>query len=96
MSTEPPPPSQVKHPWRAVLRTVTTATLALLPLLPSIADAADIDEIPAVARFLAMTIMIQRVLTLPGVEKWLQRYAPWLAAEGYEGQHRKEDQPNED
>lgn len=96
MSTEPPQPSQVRHPWRAVLRTVATATLALLPLLPQMADAADIDEIPAVAQFLAMTIVVQRVLSLPGVEMWLKEYMPWLSAEGYHGRHRKEDQPNED
>ena len=97
MSTEPPPPSQVRHPWRAVLRTVVTATLALLPLLPQIADTANIDEIPAVAQFLAMTIVVQRVLSLPGVEMWLKEYVPWLAAEAaYRGRHRKEDQRNED
>lgn len=96
MSTEPPPPSQVRHPWRAVLRTVATATLALLPLFPQMADAANIDELPAVAQFLAMTIVVQRVLSLPGVELWLKNYMPWLAAEGYRGRHRKEDQPNED
>ena len=97
MSTEPPPPSQVRYPWRAVLRTVATAILALLPLLPQIADAADIDEIPAVAQFLAMTIVVQRVLSLPGVELWLKEYVPWRAAgAAYHGRHRKEDQPNEE
>lgn len=60
------------------------------------ADAANIDEIPAVAQFLAMTIVVQRVLSLPGVELWLKNYMPWLAAEGYRSRHRKEDQPNED
>lgn len=60
------------------------------------ADAANIDEIPAVAQFLALTIVVQRVLSLPGVELWLKEYVPWLAAEVYRGRHRKEDQPNED
>lgn len=98
MSTEPPQPSQVSHPWRAVLRTSLTGLIAFLPLLPQIADAIDIDEIPEVARFLAITIAAQRVLTLPGVENWLRQYAPWLAAEPYtyHGSHRKEDFPNED
>lgn len=98
MSTEPPPPSQVIHPWRAVLRTTLTALIAFLPLIPQIADAINIDEIPEVAKFLAITIAVQRVLTLPGVENWLKQYAPWLAAEGYtyHGNHRAEDRQNED
>lgn len=97
MSTEPPPPSQVSHPWRAVLRTSITALIALLSLLPQIADAVNIDEIPEVAKFLAITVAVQRVLTLPGVENWLKQYAPWLAAEGYtyHGSHRAEDRSNE-
>lgn len=91
MSTEPPHPSQVRHPWRAVVRTVITAVLALLPILPQIADVANVDEIPAVAQFIATTIVIQRVLSLPAVEQWLKTYIPWMAAEGYHGQHRKSD-----
>lgn len=91
MTTEPPQPSQVQHPWRAVLRTALTALLALLPMLPQIAATADIDEIPAVAQFLAVTIAVQRVLSLPAVERWLKAYLPWMAAEGYRGQHRQED-----
>lgn len=91
MSTEPPHPSQVRHPWRAVLRTVITGLLALLPILPQIADVANIDEIPAVAQFIATTVVVQRVLSLPAVENWLRTYVPWMAAEGYQGQHRKTD-----
>lgn len=91
MSTEPPPPSQVNHPWRAILRTGITALIALIPIFPQIADAADIDEIPAVAQFLATLVVVQRVITLPSVENWLRRFVPWLAAESYdyEGKHRE-------
>lgn len=98
MSTEPPHPSQVAHPWRAAVRTVITAGIALIPILPQIADVANVDEIPAVARFLATTLVIQRVITLPAVEQWFKRYVPWLAAEPYDyiGKHRVEDKSNED
>lgn len=91
MTTEPPQPSQVKHPWRATLRTIITALIAFLPVLPQIAETAGIDDIPAVAQFLAVTIAVQRVLSLPAVERWLKAYLPWLSAEGYHGQHRQED-----
>lgn len=83
-------PTQVRRPWRSTVRSVFIGTVSLLPLLPQIADAADIDEIPAVAAVLAVTAAVSRVLTLPAVEDWLQKHVPWLAADPYEGQHRKE------
>lgn len=85
-------PTQVAHPWRATARTATVATVALLPLLPEIARAANIETIPAVASTLVIVAALQRVLTLPGVEAWMNRYLSWLSAEPYQGTHRKEDQ----
>lgn len=94
MSTPAPdtrtPPTQVRRPWRTTLRTTLTTAVALIPILPQIASAADIDEIPAVAAVLAVAAAVGRVLALESVEKWLDKYAPWLAAEPYEGQHRKD------
>lgn len=64
-------PAQVRLPWRATLRTVAVAALGLLPLLPDIARAANIDTVPAVVSVLAVTAAIQRVITLPSVDRWL-------------------------
>lgn len=74
-------PTQVAHPWRSTLRTVTVAALALLPILPSIVDAAGIGEVPVVAAVLSVTAAITRVMAIPAVEDWLQKFIPALAAQ---------------
>lgn len=66
-------PTTTRFPWRATLRTVVVAGLGLLPLLPEIARAADINTIPAVVSVLAVTAAIQRVISVPGVERWLRK-----------------------
>lgn len=88
-------PTQVRKPWRATFRTTLTAFVALIPLIPQIAEAAHIDEIPAVASVVGLAAAISRVLTLNGVEAWLDKYIPILAAEPYEGKHRKDKQSDE-
>jgi hypothetical protein len=88
-------PTQVRKPWRATFRTSLTALVALIPLIPQIAAAADIDEIPTVASFVAIAAAVSRVLSLNGVEAWLDKYIPILAAEPYEGKHRKDKNKDE-
>lgn len=89
MSEEPDRPlaSQVRRPYRTVFRSIFIASISLLP---QIADAADIDHIPAVAVVLGVTAAVTRVLALPRVEAWLEQFVPWLAADPYEGHHRKD------
>ena len=89
-------PTQVRKPWRATFRTSLTAFVALIPLIPQIAEAAHIDEIPAVASVVALSAAISRVLALNGVESWLDKYIPILAAEPYEGKHRKDKKSDEE
>ena len=88
-------PTQVRKPWRATFRTTLTASIALIPLIPQIAEAANIDEIPAVASVIAIAAAVSRVLALNGVEAWLDKYIPILAAEPYEGKHRKDKKTDE-
>ena len=88
-------PTQVRKPWRATFRTTLTAFVALIPLIPQIAEAANIDEIPAVASVVGLAAAISRVLALNGVEAWLDKYIPILAAEPYEGKHRKDKKSDE-
>lgn len=88
-------PTQVRKPWRATFRTSLTAFVALIPLIPQIAEAANIDEIPAVASVVGLAAAISRVLALNGVEAWLDKYIPILAAEPYEGKHRKDNKSDE-
>jgi hypothetical protein len=79
-----PETTQVRAPWKAVLRTVVAQIPGIALLIPPVLDAiADGDGESlggwAVAA-LAVSGAITRVLALPGVEAFLRRNAPWLAA----------------
>lgn len=65
--------TQVRFPWRATIRTVLVAALAILPLLPEIAKSADIHTVPAVVSVLTVAAAIQRIITTPVVDHWLNR-----------------------
>lgn len=75
------PATQVRRPWRSTLRTAVQFLLGVAPLLPVIVGASGVDQsLPAVAAALALAAAITRIMSLPAVETFLQRYAPWLAA----------------
>ena len=84
-------PTQARHPWRATARTTIAALVALLPALPQIAQELHISTLPLVASILSITALVTRVLAIPEVDRWIDRYAPSLSAdEGYtenKGQH---------
>lgn len=80
MATPSPQPTQTKHPLRATARTVFAAAVALATLLPYVAAEAHIDTVPGVAQVLGVAAAVTRVLAIPGVNDWLQKYLPWLAA----------------
>lgn len=76
-------PTQVRRPWRATLRTTFAALIALAGLAPILVQAAglDPDKLPWLAGALAVCAAVTRVMAAPGVETWLRRYIPWLAAD---------------
>lgn len=77
-------PTQARHPWRATARTSVAALIALLPVLPEIAKTLEISTVPTVASILAITALVTRVLAIPEVDKWIDRYMPSLSADsGY-------------
>jgi hypothetical protein len=78
--TSPVPPTQVRHPWRATARTVFAGLVGLATLLPEIATAAHMNTVPAVGQVLAVSAVITRIMAVPGVNRWLGRILPWLAA----------------
>jgi hypothetical protein len=80
MTTPTPAPTQTRYPWRATLRTVVAAAVSLLSLLPVIAATARVDAVPVVAQVLVVAGTITRILAIPGVDDWLRRYLPFLAA----------------
>jgi hypothetical protein len=75
------PATQVRRPWRSTVRTAFQVLAGLLPMLPVIVGASGLDQsAPAVAGALAISAAITRVMALPAVEAFLQRFIPWLAA----------------
>lgn len=67
-------PTQVARPWRATARVVAVTAIALLPALPELAAAANIDAVPTVIALLTIAAAVQRVLTVPAVDRVLARY----------------------
>lgn len=65
------PPTQIRYPWRSVLRSVAVATIALLPVLPEIAKVAGVETVPLVASTLGIVAVLQRIITIPEVDRWL-------------------------
>lgn len=84
-------PTQSLKPWKTVFRTLVVVGLAMIPIFQSVAADLGIDSVPWIAGTLALMVALQRVLSIPAVEIFLQHYAPWLAAAGaYVGKHRGE------
>lgn len=85
MSEPTPPPSmltQVQHPWRSTVRTVFQVGVALATLLPYVVTEAHISVTGGVAQVVGVAAAVTRVMALPGVVEFLQRFAPWLAPAG--------------
>lgn len=66
---------------RRTIRTAFQALIALAAAAPLIADAAGIPATaPGVGVGLAVAAGVTRVMALPPVEEFLERFVPWLAA----------------
>ncbi|HEU5032698.1 MAG TPA: hypothetical protein VFV01_47800 [Spirillospora sp.] len=73
--------TQSRHPARAALRTGFQAALAFALLWPVIVQAAGLPGWSWVAVSVAAAGGIARVMAVPQVEVFLQRFVPWLSAE---------------
>lgn len=81
--TEPTPtPTQVQYPWRAAVRTGVQVAVALATLIPYVVTNADVPATGWVAQVVAVSAGLARVMALPGVTAFLERFAPWLAPAG--------------
>lgn len=75
--------TQARHPWRATLRTVAAvagALLLLVPLVPEIVDQSGLSRYAWAGGVVAVAAAVTRVLAIPGVNAWLTRHVPPLAA----------------
>lgn len=74
--------TQEKYPWRATIRTIVQAVAGFASMWALMVAALGLDEsLPWVAASLAVTGAITRVMAVPEVNEWLDRYVPWLAAQ---------------
>ncbi len=62
-------------------RTGLAAGVAALIAFPDVVRVLNIQDLPGVALLLAVSLGVTRVLALPKVDQWLDRFAPWLASE---------------
>jgi hypothetical protein len=73
-------PTQVRRPWRSVARTIFQATVSLAAMWGVIVEVAGLPDWAWVGCSVAVAGGITRVMALPGVEAWLRRFLPFLAA----------------
>ena len=82
MSTQP---TQVKRPWRATARTVFQGVIGAAAMAAPVYEAATHNDPAAAGGYAALGLGIcagvTRVMALPGVNGWLERFLPFLAAE---------------
>lgn len=74
-------PTQIEHPWQAVVRTVFAAFVALCAMAPLLI-ATDVPEGGVFALGLSVAGTVTRIMAIPAVNDWLDLYLPWLSAEG--------------
>lgn len=76
--------TQSQHPWRATIRTVLAVIIAVAAMAPVVYTAATMQSpelaTGAAAAVLTIAAAITRIMALPVVEAFLQRFVPWLAA----------------
>ena len=74
-------PTQVRHPWRTTVRTGFQIVVASATLLPLLFAGVDIPPGGMLAQVLAVALGITRVMAMPEVSTFLERFVPWLAPE---------------
>lgn len=75
-------PTQVKHPWRSTVRTGFQVLVALASLLPYVVAQVDVPVEGLLAQVLAVAAGVTRVMAMPQVSTFLERFFPWLAPAG--------------
>ncbi len=75
MSTEPATPTQVRHPWRASVRTWVVVFITLLPAVPLILHELGVESMGWALAISSIAAGLTRVIAIPAVNaqltKWL-------------------------
>lgn len=76
--------TQQEHPWRATTRTLFAAIVAGALLGPPIFTAVTQGNPEGATGYAAIALgicgAITRIMAIPGVNAFIERFAPWLAA----------------
>ncbi|MCW2092525.1 UNVERIFIED_ORG: hypothetical protein M2328_005805 [Rhodococcus erythropolis] len=73
--------TQVAYPWRATVRTGFQVGVALLTLIPVVLVTSGLSLTVVGGQIIAVTTAVAKVMALPQVNAFIDRFAPWLAAE---------------
>lgn len=82
--------TQVENSWRATTRTAFAVLVSLASLIPTILATTDLDATVLGAQVLVVAGAVTKVLALPGVNKFIEDFLPFLAAEPSVGKHSAE------
>jgi len=81
MANTPANTTQTQNPWRATVRTVFQAFVGLCALVPLIVAASGVDQsIGAIVVGLAVAGAVTKIMNIPAVDAWIDKYIPWLSA----------------
>lgn len=72
-------PTQTAYPWRATLRTIFAALVAGATVIPVVITQQHWDSTAIGAQIIVVAGVITRVMAIPGVDSFLQKFAPFLA-----------------
>lgn len=75
-------PTQVRHPNRTMWRTAVQVGFALLTLMPYVVANVDVPTEGWVAQVVGVAMAASRVMSLPQVVTFTEKYFPWLAPAG--------------
>ncbi|MFD6517293.1 hypothetical protein [Rhodococcus sp. NPDC060176] len=73
--------TQVAYPWRATVRTGFQVGVALLTLIPVVLVTSGLSLTVVGGQVIAVTTAVAKVMALPQVNAFIDRFVPWLAAE---------------
>ncbi|MBB5915270.1 hypothetical protein BJY24_004137 [Nocardia transvalensis] len=76
------PPTQVRHPWRTIARTVVQVGAGAVAAVPVFVTSSGIPQTgAAIGLLLAVSAAVTRFMADPRVNGGIAVLAPWLAAE---------------
>lgn len=76
--------TQEQHPWRATARTIFAVVVSFAAMWPVVIEAADLHTTEWAVASIAVSGAITRVMALPAVNEFLDRFLPFLAADPVE------------